>query len=174
MSATAQVHTRDRLIDEAMRLFGERGYRGTSVAQIEKAAGLTPGSGGLYHHFRSKEQLLEAGIDRHANRLKALGDIRQIFEGLADLRSELTVLGRYVLTVLSEETILMRIVASEPRSSEGALPQRFTQMIDTSYQEMAAWIERRVPVIGRADADPDDGPGRAAGPAAAEHPHPHQ
>jgi AcrR family transcriptional regulator len=34
------------------------------VAQIEEAAGLSPGSGSLYKHFRSKKELLEAGLDR--------------------------------------------------------------------------------------------------------------
>ena len=38
--------TRERLLDEAMRLFGERGYDATSVAEIERSAGLTPGAGG--------------------------------------------------------------------------------------------------------------------------------
>lgn len=55
---------RDRLLTEGMRLFGEQGYAGTSVAQIEEAAGLSPGSGSLYKHFRSKQELLEAGVDR--------------------------------------------------------------------------------------------------------------
>ncbi|MGH9208726.1 MAG: TetR/AcrR family transcriptional regulator, partial [Acidimicrobiales bacterium] len=41
--------TRERLVTEAMRLFGEQGYKATSVAQIEAAAGLAPGSGALYH-----------------------------------------------------------------------------------------------------------------------------
>ncbi|MGH3318763.1 MAG: TetR/AcrR family transcriptional regulator [Streptosporangiaceae bacterium] len=56
--------TRDRLLVEGMRLFGERGYASTSVAQIERAAALSPGSGSLYKHFRSKEELLAAGLER--------------------------------------------------------------------------------------------------------------
>lgn len=56
--------TREALVAQGMRLFGERGYAATSVAQIEEAAGLSAGSGGLYRHFRSKEALLAAGIDR--------------------------------------------------------------------------------------------------------------
>lgn len=56
--------TRDRLLTEGMRLFGERGYAATSIAQVEAAAGLSPGSGALYKHFRSKEALLTAGLDR--------------------------------------------------------------------------------------------------------------
>src|SRR5690349_12833907 len=50
--------SRDRILSEALRLFGEQGYAGTSIAQIEKAAGLSPGSGALYRHFKSKDELL--------------------------------------------------------------------------------------------------------------------
>lgn len=54
--------TRQRIITEALRLFGERGYAATTIAQIEDAAGLSPGSGSLYRHFRSKDQLLYEAI----------------------------------------------------------------------------------------------------------------
>ncbi|WP_018178790.1 TetR/AcrR family transcriptional regulator [Jongsikchunia kroppenstedtii] len=145
--------TRDRLVDEAMRLFGEQGYRATSVAQIEAAAGLAPGSGGLYHHFRSKELLLEAGIDRHLDRVRALRDISQIFEGLADMRSELTVLGRFTLEVLDEESQLLRIVSSELRDRPQKLTDAVEQMLADSYRQLANWIERQVPDIERAQAE---------------------
>lgn len=56
--------TRELLLTEGMRLFGEQGYAATSIAQIEQAAGLSPGSGSLYKHFRSKEELLSTGLDR--------------------------------------------------------------------------------------------------------------
>lgn len=56
--------TRDWLLAEGMRLFGEQGYVSTSVAQIERAAGLSPGSGSLYKHFGSKEELLAEGLER--------------------------------------------------------------------------------------------------------------
>ncbi|WP_415043409.1 TetR/AcrR family transcriptional regulator [Gordonia sp. (in: high G+C Gram-positive bacteria)] len=128
-----------------MRLFGEQGYRATSVAQIEEAAGLTPGSGGLYHHFRSKEQLLEAGIERHADRLRALRDIRMIFEGLTDLRSELTVLGRYTLEVIDEESQLLRIMASELRDKPKKLAETLSALIGESYTGMARWVHQHAP-----------------------------
>ena len=54
--------SRDRILAEALRLFGEQGYAGTSIAQIEKAAGLSPGSGALYRHFKSKDELLVQGL----------------------------------------------------------------------------------------------------------------
>ena len=53
--------TRERIITEAMRLFAERGYRGTTVGDIEQAAGLAPRAGGLYKHFASKDEVLRPG-----------------------------------------------------------------------------------------------------------------
>lgn len=145
--------TRDRLVDEAMKLFGEQGYRATSVVQIEAAAGLAPGAGGLYHHFRSKELLLEAGIDRHMDRLHALRDIRQIFEGLTDLRSELTVLGRYTLELIDEEAQLLRIVSSEVRNRPQKLADTFSAMIEETYSGMADWVLRQAPTADRDRAE---------------------
>lgn len=54
--------TREVIIREALRLFGERGFAGTSVAEIERAAGLSAGSGALYHHFSSKDELLVEAV----------------------------------------------------------------------------------------------------------------
>lgn len=56
------VTSRQRIITEALRLFGQRGFAATTIAQIEQAAGLSPGSGALYRHFRSKDQLLYEAI----------------------------------------------------------------------------------------------------------------
>ncbi|MGH8967612.1 MAG: TetR/AcrR family transcriptional regulator, partial [Actinomycetes bacterium] len=69
MGDLSTVATRDRIIDAAMELFSEHGYRGTSITQIEQAVGLSPGAGGIYHHFPSKEALLTAGVERQLSRL---------------------------------------------------------------------------------------------------------
>lgn len=45
-----------------MTLFAERGFADTSINDIERAAGLSVGSGGTYRHFKSKEAMLEAAI----------------------------------------------------------------------------------------------------------------
>ncbi|MBW0273245.1 transcriptional regulator [Nocardia sp. MH4] len=56
---------------EALRLFGEQGFAKTSVAQIEQAAGLSGGSGALYRHFTSKDELLVRAV---ATRLEDRGE----------------------------------------------------------------------------------------------------
>ena len=49
---------RGRLLTIAARLFRERGYAGTTVRDIAGALGILSGS--LFHHFRSKEEILFA------------------------------------------------------------------------------------------------------------------
>jgi DNA-binding transcriptional regulator YbjK len=53
--------TRQRIIDQATRLFGEQGHAAPTIAQIEAVASLSPGSGSLYPHFPSKDALLAEG-----------------------------------------------------------------------------------------------------------------
>jgi AcrR family transcriptional regulator len=58
---TSKAMTRERLLDEARRLFRERGYAAASLEQIAEAAGVTKGA--IYGHFSSKEDLLISAID---------------------------------------------------------------------------------------------------------------
>ena len=137
------MSTRERILDAAMDLFGQHGFKATSILQIEKAAGFAEGSGGIYHHFRNKQALLEAGIERHLGRLDALRDIQQILTGLADLPSELTVLGRYALAVLDSETALLRIVLTEARTRPDLVDDAADQLISATYTGFAAWLRER-------------------------------
>jgi len=112
--------TRDRIVDEAMHLFSEHGYAATSIAKIEAAAGLSPGAGGLYHHFKSKQDVLAAGIERQLARLDALRDIQHVLTPLGDLKAELTLTARYILAELDSESELLRILASDAQRKPGA------------------------------------------------------
>jgi AcrR family transcriptional regulator len=132
--------TRDRLLDEAMRLFGTQGYRATTVVQIEEAAGLSPGSGGMYHHFRSKEDLLSEGVDRHLDRMRALRDIRLVLGTLPDRNAELGVLARYGLQVLREEAPVLRLVAAERSQLPAALQRAREIGLVVLRQELATWL----------------------------------
>ncbi len=59
---------RDRILDAAMLVFRRQGFRRSSIEQAAEAAGLTRQA--LYHHFKSKEALFRAVIERlHENAL---------------------------------------------------------------------------------------------------------
>ncbi|MGC8720928.1 MAG: TetR/AcrR family transcriptional regulator, partial [Thermodesulforhabdaceae bacterium] len=53
--------TRQRIIKSAVGLFARFGYHKTTVSEIAQVAGVTTGA--LFHHFDSKEALLDAVID---------------------------------------------------------------------------------------------------------------
>jgi AcrR family transcriptional regulator len=53
---------RDRILDAAMTVFRRHGFRRSSIEETAEAAGLTRQA--LYHHFKSKEALFRAVIER--------------------------------------------------------------------------------------------------------------
>src|SRR5215470_6121612 len=55
---TAEKH--ERIVEEASRLFRERGFENVSVSEVMKAAGLTHGA--FYAHFGSKDELQAAAV----------------------------------------------------------------------------------------------------------------
>jgi AcrR family transcriptional regulator len=132
--------TKERLITEAMRLFSQQGYRATSVKQIEQAAGLVPGCGALYNHFKSKQELLAAVIDRQLDRRRAMHDISALFAGRGDLRTELSLLCRYLMSVLDQESEFLQVVARTPADESPRLTDAYAALIDGLYSELGDWI----------------------------------
>ena len=55
--------TEERILEAAQRLFLEKGYDNTTIQDIvDQLGGLTKGA--VYHHFKSKEEILNAVSDR--------------------------------------------------------------------------------------------------------------
>ncbi len=87
-------YDREGVLDAAVALFNERGYDATSVADIAQRLGLTKSA--LYHHFPSKEALLELALGRALDSLEAALDqprppgtpavtvLREVFRGATD------------------------------------------------------------------------------------------
>jgi AcrR family transcriptional regulator len=148
---TAPISTRERLVTEALRLFSAKGFEATSVSQIEAAAGLAAGSGALYRHFKSKNALLDAGIDRQLDRRHAMRDIRALFAGLGDLHAELTVLGRYLLSVVDDEIQLLQIAARTPAGQSARLDTAYAALVDGLNAELADWIAAWAPRLTTPD-----------------------
>ena len=55
---------KQEIIETAMRLFHEKGYEKTSIADIAKAIGVAQGL--CYRYFPSKEALFDCTIDQYA------------------------------------------------------------------------------------------------------------
>jgi AcrR family transcriptional regulator len=134
--------TRQRIIDEAMRLFGEQGYAATTVAEIEAAVGLSPGSGSLYRHFPSKEALLAEGVRQQI----AAGE--ELLSFIADpasfatlsLPERLVVIARAGLRRLDQERDLTRLVVRDLARFPDLLAEMGREEIQPVYQVVAAWL----------------------------------
>jgi AcrR family transcriptional regulator len=66
-SAAPSATRRDELLAIAATLFAERGFRNTTVRDIADAAGILSGS--LYHHFDSKEAMVDELLDSFQRQL---------------------------------------------------------------------------------------------------------
>ena len=53
--------TKARIVRQAAQVFNQRGYAGSSMADIMQATGLK--KGGIYNHFKSKDELALAAFD---------------------------------------------------------------------------------------------------------------
>jgi len=58
---------RNEILDAADELFGQQGFDGTSTNDILQKVGIARGT--LYYHFKSKEDIMDALIERYTERI---------------------------------------------------------------------------------------------------------
>ncbi|MGW2742673.1 TetR/AcrR family transcriptional regulator [Streptomyces sp. NPDC001450] len=61
-TAKRDTYTPETLLSVAVQVFNERGYDGTSMEHLSKAAGISKSS--IYHHVSGKEELLRRAVSR--------------------------------------------------------------------------------------------------------------
>ncbi len=146
--------TRERIVTESLRLFAERGYAGTSVAAIEKAAGLSPHSGSLYTHFAAKEDVLAAAIDRAVGLAEAGFALAPMLP-LGDLRSELMLIARGSLLLLGTWSDLIRVMLKESDQFPALVADARSRLFDGSYRFLADWLAAKAKTGELPDRDFD-------------------
>ena len=134
--------TRDRVLAAAMDLFGRQGYGPTTVAQIERAAGLSVGAGGLYRHFRSKKAILVEGLRRHA---EAGQGLLAVLDGTASAdelppRERLLALGRAGLARLEQERDLNRLLVRDLAQFPELLEQVREAEVRAVFDGLRHWL----------------------------------
>jgi AcrR family transcriptional regulator len=140
-------------MDATLRLVADNGYRGTSVGAIENAAGLAPRSGALYQHFKGKDDVLEAAIQRE---LAAMDELSSVLDTptSGDLRAELTALARWNLDSLDRRSRLAQIVRRDAhRLPPALLDQLYTRLVARPYEQVVAWLAARFAAAGISPPD---------------------
>ncbi len=113
----------DDIVDIAVRVFLERGYDGTSMEDLARAAGITKSS--FYYHVSGKEELLEHGVSRALDALFGVLDEPGAVEGRAveRLRHILRRMAMIVAERLPEVALLVR-ANGNTETEKRALEQR--------------------------------------------------
>ncbi len=142
---------RDAILDTSAKLFSQQGYTGVSIRDIAQACGMT--NAALYYHFKNKEDLFLAMLQRDHD--KAMAALHAAAHSPGDLREDLK-----RLTMLYTEITCAR------RQSFQTLWRDLRSIEDTRGHRM--WGEMRAQFlrpledrIARAQADGEIKPGEA-------------
>lgn len=142
--------TRDRIVEAADRLFYERGYEHTSFTDISEAVGIARGN--FYFHFKSKDDILNAVIQRRLSNVQSIIDnwdvesktpeerIRRLIKNLVDTSAQIKRYGCPVGTLCSE-------LAKLGHPSRGEANKLFTLF--------RTWLHKQFVLLGR-EQDADD------------------
>jgi AcrR family transcriptional regulator len=134
---------RDTILDEATRLFAERGFEGTSMSDLAEQVGLRKAS--LFHHFASKEELRRAVLDRVIARATAKLSDAMTPDGDGDgtaFAKRVDAITDALIGLLAEQPYTARLVLREAMewdsSCKGTLGEAFTHSLDIGHRFLSA------------------------------------
>jgi len=153
--------TRDRLIESARYLFWDRGFAGTSMADLLAHAGVNSGS--FYHFFESKEALLREVLESYLGALRPMvvnpafattaEPVARIFAILAGYRERILQtecrygcpLGRLALEIDPENRPAHKLIAENFQGWIGAVRECVDQIKDqlppgTDPDDLATYV----------------------------------
>lgn len=126
VDAPGRETTRERVLRVAAELFAERGFHGTSVADLGIAANLKRGA--LYYHIGSKEELLFDLSKRHVEEALARG--RAVVERDLHPVDKLRALAREHLDVVASRRAEVTVVMREMHSLTGERAEQLAELRD--------------------------------------------
>jgi len=127
-------------LDEATRLFAERGYEGTSMADLAERVGLRKAS--LFHHFASKEQLRRAVLERLIQRVSSAVTNEMDASASKSFAERLDALTDAVIGMLGEQPYAARLLIREVMewgpTGGGALRDALVEALSVGVKFIAA------------------------------------
>jgi len=132
---------REAIVEISQKSFVANGYAGTSMSEI--AARLGGSKGTLYNHFKSKEELFVAVIERKCRQIETLLNDAKIESG-GDLRTALTQFGeRFLEYILGEDSIATYRLATAEAVRFPELGQAiYTSGVQKNHARMAEFLEQ--------------------------------
>jgi AcrR family transcriptional regulator len=151
---TADTSSRDRLLDTALALFASRGYAATSTAEIQKACGMSPGSGALYRHFRSKSDVLRAALRRGLDRMRTSQAWRQATTPTERLDA-LASVAQAAQQTITDNADLVRLMLHEPDALPDMVEELWVTNLAFAHQIMGQALQASAQEAGTEIDDPE-------------------
>ena len=151
---TADTSSRDRLLDTALALFASRGYAATTTGEIQKACGMSPGSGALYRHFRSKSDVLRAALRRGLERMRTSPAWRQATTPTERLDALATVAAAAQQTI-TDNADLVRLMLLEPDAAPDMVDELWVRNFAFAHQIMGQALRASAEDAGTEIGDPE-------------------
>jgi AcrR family transcriptional regulator len=151
---TSEASSRDRLLDTALALFANRGYAATSTAEIQKACGMSPGSGALYRHFRSKADVLRSALRRGLDRMQKSPSWRQATAPAERLDALATVAAAAHHTITGNAD-LVRLLLHEPDAVPDMVDELWVSNLAFAHQIMGQALQASADDAGTEIDDPE-------------------
>src|SRR3954467_10787278 len=126
---------RDELLDLAATMFAERGLRATTVRDIADSAGILSGS--LYHHFKSKEQMVEEVLRDFLDWL--FGRYQEIVDTQPNPLERLK--GLFMTSFEAIEHRHAQVVIYQDEAQRLSSQPRFSYIEDLNKRQRQMWID---------------------------------
>lgn len=143
MKGSAKVSTdirREQIVSATLKVIAEKGVRGLTTAVIAKEAGISEGN--LYRHFRSKEEILSATVEKISEGLKQ--NLGKVFEASsADTpRAKLKKIYLLHLDYIERNEGIPRLIFSEEiHLGNDALKQKLLHAINSYSKRLEVLIK---------------------------------
>ncbi|HET9422712.1 MAG TPA: TetR/AcrR family transcriptional regulator [Nocardioides sp.] len=133
--STADAPTRrSELLRIAAELFATKGFKNTTVRDIAEASGILSGS--LYHHFDSKESMIDEVLSTFQEEL--FGKYDEILAGDADARTKLEQAVRVSFEAIDQHPHEVAIFQNEADYLGGF--ERFGYLAERNEQSRNVWM----------------------------------
>ena len=132
--------TKERILDEALRQFSQKGYDGTNIRELTASLGLVKSS--MYKHYKSKEEIWNSLLDRMIVYYNERFGSAENLPPVPDTLDELVAMTMRMvdITVHDERIVMTRKLLSIEQYRDDRARQLATKHFLTGLTEMFTYI----------------------------------
>lgn len=134
---------RQQLLREAMRLFSQHGFRGTTTKEIAAAAGVSEAM--VFRHFANKEELYSAILD-HKACVGWMEDPRQLLAGAIERRDDRAVFEELAITMMrhhENDLEFLRLLTHSALEGHQLREMFWDRSVRPMYEFLGGYIRER-------------------------------